>query len=172
VAWGGDPRVKFPAASADNRATEVSMRRDPNSRHAVRRVVLPSGKTIEIVYFADGEATAAAPAAAAPPALAPLPPREDELHRCPTCDSSLVYPVDWEQAGETEWALTLRCPNCEWVGEGTFDQGAVEQLDVELDNGTQVLVRDLRQLMHANMEDEVERFVTALHGGHIWPMDF
>jgi hypothetical protein len=144
------------------------MRRDSNSRHAVRRVVLPSGKTIEIVYFADdAAATSQALGATAPPA-----PREGELHRCPGCDSSLVYPTDWEQAGETEWALTLRCPNCEWIGQGTFDQGTVEQLDVELDNGTQVLVRDLRQLMHANMEEQVERFVTALHGGHIWPMDF
>ncbi|MDQ6914338.1 MAG: hypothetical protein M3155_00830 [Actinomycetota bacterium] len=143
------------------------MRHNTNSRHAVRRVVLPSGKTIEIVYFAD-EADTGAPAGPASPA----PPREGELHLCPTCDSALVYPTDWEQAGETEWALTLRCPNCEWVGEGTFEQGAVEQLDVELDNGTQVLVRDLRQLMHANMEEEVERFAAALHGGHIWPMDF
>jgi hypothetical protein len=148
------------------------MRRDSNPRHAVRRVVLPSGKTIEIVYFAEDEPVQApVPASAAAP-TAPPPPREGELHRCPTCDSGLVYPVDWEQAGETEWALTLRCPNCEWVGEGTFDQRTVEQLDVELDNGTQVLVRDLRQLMHANMEEEVERFLTALHGGHIWPMDF
>jgi hypothetical protein len=53
-----------------------------------------------------------------------------------------------------------------------FGQRAVEQLDVELDNGTQVLVRDLRHLMHSNMEDEIERFTAALHAGHIWPMDF
>ena len=138
------------------------MRPDSNSRHAVRRVVLPSGKTIEIVYFADGEVAPAAPAA----------PRADELHVCPLCDSSLVYPTDWEQAGEAAWRLTLRCPNCEWGGDGVFEQDAVERLDVELDNGTQVLVRDLRQLMHANMEEEVERFVTALHDGHILPMDF
>jgi len=132
---------------------------DSNPRDAVRRVVLPSGKTIEIVYFGDGE-------------VAPAAPQADELHVCPVCDSSLVYPTDWEQAGEAAWRLTLRCPNCEWCGDGVFEQDAVERLDVELDNGTQVLVRDLRQLMHANMEDEVERFVTALHGGHILPMDF
>ena len=147
------------------------MRRDPNSRHAVRRVVLPSGKTIEIVYFADEATRAAATEQAATPAIPPAP-CEGELHRCPACDSLLVYPIDWEQAGDAEWTLTLRCPNCEWLGQGTFEQTAVEQLDVELDTGTQVLVRDLRQLMHANMEEEVDRFVTALHGGHIWPMDF
>jgi hypothetical protein len=74
--------------------------------------------------------------------------------------------------GDSEWDLNLRCPNCEWAGHGVFGQQAVEQLDVELDTGTQVLVRDLRHLMHANMEDEIERFAAALHAGHIWPMDF
>jgi hypothetical protein len=135
---------------------------ESNPPHAVRRVVLPSGKTIEIVYFADpGEAE-----------VAPLPPRGDRLHVCPACASALVFPTDWEQVGDGEWDLILRCPNCEWTGQGVFSQQAVEQLDVELDTGTQVLVRDLRQLVHANMEDEIDRFAAALHAGHIWPMDF
>ena len=138
------------------------MRPESNSRHAVRRVVLPSGKTIEIVYFADtAETEPASPQ-----------PRADQLHVCPCCESTLVYPLDWEQVGDSEWDLNLRCPNCEWAGHGVFGQQAVEQLDVELDTGTQVLVRDLRHLMHANMEDEIERFAAALHAGHIWPMDF
>jgi hypothetical protein len=135
---------------------------ESNPRHAVRRVVLPSGKTIEIVYFAD---TAEAE-------VAPLEPQGDRLHVCPRCESALVYPMDWEQVGDSHWELNLRCPNCEWTGQGVFGQQAVEQLDIELDSGTQVLVRDLRHLMHANMEDEIERFSAALHAGHIWPMDF
>jgi len=144
------------------------MRSDSNSSHAVRRVVLPSGKTIEIVYFSDAPEAAEAQA----PTPAEPQPGAGELHVCPTCESPLVHPTDWEQVGDSEWDLHLRCPNCEWHGNGVFAQDVVEALDIELDNGTQVLVRDLRQLMHANMEDEVERFVTALHGGHIWPMDF
>ena len=144
------------------------MPRPSNSRHAVRRVVLPSGKTIEIVYFSDApETTAAAGTTPAGPQ-----PRADQLHVCPACESTLVHPTDWEQVGDAEWELNLRCPNCEWTGFGVFSQEAVERLDIELDNGTQVLVRDLRQLMHANMEAEVERFSAALQGGHIWPMDF
>jgi hypothetical protein len=150
------------------------MRRPSHSRHAVRRVVLPSGKTIEIVYFSDtreAEAQADAPAEVQPAEAAPQP-RLDELHVCPSCECALVHPTDWEQVGDTEWNLNLRCPNCEWRGNGVFAQEAVEALDIELDNGTQVLVRDLRQLMHANMEEEVDRFAAALHAGHIWPMDF
>ena len=134
----------------------------PESPHTVRRVVLPSGKTIEIVYFSD-------PAAPAGEGSAQT---SQELHVCPDCSSQLVYPTAWEEARDGAWELALRCPNCEWTGEGVFEHGAVEQLDEELDRGTQALVRDLRQLAHANMEDEVDRFVAALHADHVWPMDF
>jgi hypothetical protein len=135
--------------------------------HAVKKVVLPSGKTIEIVYFAEAD-EAHAPAALPAPRTAP----ETELHVCTECESDLVYPLAWEEAGDDGWSLELRCPNCEWHGEGVYAQSVVEQLDEHLDNGTQVLVRDLKHLMHANMEEEMERFITALHGGHIWPIDF
>jgi hypothetical protein len=139
----------------------------PDDTHAVKRVVLPSGKTIEIVYFAD--------AADAVPATAPAPqvgsPARD-LHICPSCGSGLVYPLAWEEAGEACWELQLRCPNCEWYGEGTYEQAIVERLDEELDHGTHVLVRDLKHLMHSNMEEEVGRFIEALRVDAILPMDF
>jgi len=68
--------------------------------------------------------------------------------------------------------LRLRCPECEWEAEDVYTQDVVEQLDDELDRGTQILVRDLKQLQRANMEEEVDRFSAALHAGHIWPIDF
>ena len=124
--------------------------------------MLPSGKTIEIVYFADEDV---APDTA--------PDREtSELHCCPGCASTLVYPTAWEEAGDSAWELALRCPNCLWEHTGVFTQRAVDGLDEQLDHGTQVLVRDLKQLMHANMESEIERFLIALEAGQIWPMDF
>ena len=136
----------------------------PDNHHAIKKVVLPSGKTIEIVYFAEAEEAHA-------PVTTPTAP-ETDLHVCPDCASDLVYPLAWEEAGDTAWALELRCPNCEWHGDGVYEQADVERLDEQLDNGTQVLVRDLKHLMHANMEDEMERFISALHAGHVWPMDF
>ena len=135
----------------------------PENNHAVKKVVLPSGKTIEIVYFSDAPEATAAPRPTAP---------ETDLHVCPECASGLVYPLAWEEAGDSAWELELRCPNCEWHGDGVYEQSVVEQLDEQLDTGTQVLVRDLKHLMHANMEDEVERFIAALRAGQIWPMDF
>ena len=136
-------------------------RQQPDNTPYVRRVVLPSGKTIEVVYFGD---ETVAPRRAPEPA--------DDLHVCGTCDSELVYPVDWEEAGDTQWEVTLRCPNCEWSGTGVFEQDVVERFDEELDRGTEALVRDLKQLMQANMEDEIERFVHALRADHIVPEDF
>ncbi|WP_445148039.1 hypothetical protein [Baekduia sp. Peel2402] len=141
-------------------------------RHYVRRVVLPSGKTIEVVYFED------APVADATMSIAPAAPAttHDEtaadLHICGGCDSNLVYPTEWEEAGATHWEVTLRCPNCEWAGTGIFEQDLVERFDEELDRGTEALVRDLKRLAHANMEDEIERFTTALLEDHIVPEDF
>jgi hypothetical protein len=138
-----------------------------DNSHAVKRVVLPSGKTIEIVYFAEA-AERAERAAETHTAET----RTSDLHVCPDCSSGLVYPLAWDEAGDQAWQLLLRCPNCEWQDEGVFPQHVVEHLDEQLDHGTQVLVRDLKRLMHANMEEEVERFIAALNADHILPMDF
>jgi hypothetical protein len=131
---------------------------EANNRHHTRRVVLPSGKTIEVVYFDDQ----------APGRVA----TGDDLHVCGTCGSHLVYPVEWDEAGATHWEVTLRCPNCEWCGTGVFEQRVVERFDDELERGTEAVVRDLKRLMQANLEDEIERFVTALEADHIVPEDF
>ncbi len=145
-------------------------------RHYVRRVVLPSGKTIEVVYFEDQAAVPTADAGWAGADAAPAPVHHDEattdLHVCGSCASDLVYPTEWEEAGATHWEVTMRCPNCEWAGTGIFEQDLVERFDEELDRGTEALVRDLKRLAHANMEDEIERFTTALLEDHIVPEDF
>jgi hypothetical protein len=143
------------------------MSRHPDHHHHhVRRVVLPSGKTIEVVYFEDAEH-----AAGGLPTL-PRTAEPVDLHLCGACDSDLVFPVEWEEAGATHWEVTLRCPNCEWCGTGIYEQGAVERFDEELDRGTEALVRDLKRLMQANMEDEIERFCSALGDDHVLPEDF
>jgi len=140
-------------------------------RHYVRRVVLPSGKTIEVVYFED-QAAGTAPLAAPAPAAPAHDDHVQDLHVCGSCHSNLVYPTEWEEAGATHWEVTLRCPNCEWAGTGIFEQELVERFDEELDRGTEALVRDLKRLSHANMEDEIERFTAALNADHIVPEDF
>jgi len=126
----------------------------------VKRVALPSGKTIEVVYFHDpaGETGSAA--------------SQLDLHVCCECDSQLVYPVQWSEVDRESWEVTLRCPNCEWSHTDVFDQETVERFDEELDRGTDSLVDDLKRLIHANMEEEIDRFSQALIQDHILPEDF
>ena len=126
----------------------------PDHQQHVRKVTLPSGKTIEVISFED------APAAPA------------DLHVCPECNSHLVYPLAWEEADRTSWEVSLRCPNCEWTLTAVFGEDAVQRFDETLDLGTEALVADLRQLTRANMEADVERFVAAIKGDHLLPEDF
>ena len=132
----------------------------PEPQHSVRRVVLPSGKSIEVVYFE-------------PEPLPDLPGEgRRDLHVCPRCENGLVYPEAWEEHDPVLWEVSLRCPNCEWHGVDLYAQDVVDRFDEELDRGTEALVRDLRQLTRANMEAEIERFQAALRADAIWPEDF
>jgi phage-related protein len=125
----------------------------------VKRVALPSGKTIEVVYFNQ-------------PQPEPRPVERQDLHLCSDCDSQLVYPTQWREVERCTWEVSLRCPNCEWEITEVYDQDTVERFDEELDRGTDSLVDDLKRLVAANMEEEIDRFSTALEGDHILPEDF
>jgi hypothetical protein len=133
---------------------------DPRS---IRRVVLPDGRSVEVL-FAEGTAEQHAAALERQ--------RVRGLHVCPDCSSKLVMPLAWGEAGRARWDVTLHCPNCDWIGSGVFGEELVERFDEELDRGTEALVRDLQRLMRANMEDEIERFVAALAADAILPEDF
>ena len=138
--------------------------------HYVKRVVLPSGRTIEVVYFKDAEVDPLELEADAPQ----QPPAEanQDLHVCIECSSELVFPVQWEEAGPQNWTVLLHCPNCEVYREGVFAQDNVEQFDEELDRGADALARDYKRLMRANMAEEIGRFVSALDSDAILPEDF
>lgn len=131
----------------------------------VKRVVLPSGKTIEVVLFGEAEVAEAAKR------QAPAEP-DQELHICLDCDSELVYPIHWEESGTENWSVLLHCPNCDVSREGVFNQDTVEAFDEELDRGADLLAGDYRCLMRANMAEEIERFAGALAAGAILPEDF
>jgi hypothetical protein len=138
----------------------MAAREQSRDGQTVKRVELPGGKTIEVIYFED--VTSMERHATETPGL----------HVCPACDSALVHPIDWSEVDQLGWEVTLRCPNCEWVETGVFDQDTVERFDEELDRGTDELVGDLKSLVYANMEEQIERFSSALHKDHILPEDF
>ncbi len=132
----------------------------PADHRSTRRVDLPDGQAVDVLSVQSAPAPGEQHVA------------EEGLHMCPDCDSRLVAPVAWEQAGPAQWAITLECPNCAWWDADIFDEELVEHFDEELDRGTEALVRDLMRLMRANMEDDVERFLAALRAGAILPEDF
>jgi hypothetical protein len=136
-----------------------------DSGHFTKRVTLPSGKTIEVVYFRSGEDAGA-------PTQHPPAEHHQDLHMCLECDSRLVYPVEWEEAGPENWSVLLQCPNCHSCREGVFTQETVEVFDEELDRGADALARDYKRLMRANMSDEIDRFAAALGADAILPEDF
>ena len=140
----------------------------------LKRIVLPSGKTIEVVYFDHPVGLPPVEAGAPVPAPAPVEPGTDErnLHVCLNCQSTLVYPVQWEEADEAHWHITLRCPNCEYTEDGVFGQAQCDDFDDELERGTDALTRDYKRLMTANLAEEIDRFAKALEVDGILPSDF
>ena len=103
----------------------------------MKRVLLPSGKTIEVVYFKDAVEQPES-ASSFGPAVEP----DQDLHVCPDCASELVYPTGWEEAGRDAWHVVLRCPECEHIREGVFAQDTVDAFDERLDMGTDALTAD------------------------------
>lgn len=120
----------------------------------IRRIVLPSGRSIEVIRFGQAD----------PPAHG--------LHVCRECGSGLVQPVEWGETSGGCWELSLHCPNCDWVSEGVFDQAQVDAFEEQLDTGLAEMLGDLKRLTQANMTDEIDRFAAALECDLILPEDF
>lgn len=145
------------------------------------QLILPSGQVIELIYVSQGAEALATPVPTANPVTTGgsrvpepelLPADGLSLECCPECEGTLVYPVWWEEADDDAWAVERRCPCCEWRGVGEYPQDLVDAFDDALTDGTETLLRTLRELVRANMADDVERLVTALDSGLIQPMDF
>jgi hypothetical protein len=162
-----------------------------NPHRRRRHVQLPGGRHIEVVYLngdreelingpthpthasQEPRASSDTPVARAPwtgdsPTTAP----GEALHVCPRCAGGLMHPLEWVEDSPGRWHIWLRCPDCDLVREGVFGQSLVELLDEELDRATAALLSDLKQLTHANMVEEIERFSRALQLDLIEPSDF
>jgi hypothetical protein len=129
------------------------MSQRPDS-HSIRRIVLPSGRSIEVVRFSAQEKTGPG------------------LYVCPECTSELVQPVQWGETASGYWELTLHCPSCDWLTDGVFDQDQVDEFEEHLDEGLAAMLADLRRLTQANMAEEIDRFTVALQTDLILPEDF
>ena len=137
---------------------------EPNvDQPSVRRVVLPSGRTIDVVLVVPARAGTEAPVRRSAP---------DSPECCPQCAGDLVQPVDWDVAPAGGWRVHLRCPNCAREDDVVMDQDQVDRYDEVLDRGAQALATDLDRLERANREDAVRRFAALLEDGVLRPQDF
>jgi hypothetical protein len=133
------------------------MEDQPKTQQFTRRLTLPSGRLVEVVYFESAPG---------------IEDDDQELHRCGACQSELVQPVDWSPLGKSYWQVTLHCPNCDWSGTGVFPQSVLERFDRELDRATDFLVAELNRIDLENLAEQVDRFARALADDHILPSDF
>jgi hypothetical protein len=131
----------------------AEMNQNPD-RDSIRRIILPSGRALEILKVDRRRAN------------------QHGLHVCAECESHLVQPLEWQEARAGFWERTLRGPNCHWSDEGIFSQQQVDQLEEHLDDGLAEMLNDLRRLTQANMAEEIDRFAAALQCDLILPEDF
>lgn len=134
----------------------------------LHKVTLPSGRVIEVQYFyRDSSFVKTSRHKQQGSNFSGI-----QLHICPECDSDLVYPTEWDEAGGAHWEVVLRCPNCEWTASGIFEQDVIDEFDFQIDCGTEALMRDLNRLIHIGMSEDIERIIDAIYAGHILPEDF
>ena len=72
---------------------------DSDHSHSLRRIVLPSGRSIEVVRFREPEE-----------------PARHGLHVCPLCSSQLVQPVSWSEAAPASVGVETEVPQLLVVG--------------------------------------------------------
>jgi hypothetical protein len=129
----------------------------------IKKITLPSGKVVEIVYLEPSPD----PAEGTPQAV-----HVRRIELCPSCAGSRVHPVDWREVEESRWELRVRCPDCRWRATGIFEQFEVERYDEILAAETDRLIAELERVTRENMADQLERFSRALEQDAILPMDF
>ncbi len=141
---------------------------DSVSEFFVQRVVLAQGQVIDLVCFDDIAATGNI----IEEIMAELQKKRTELQTCPLCRSKLVYPVERYQINDIEWKVMLLCPNCLCKRELVVDRETVRELLKNARVGRETLMKELDSMQKKNMEEEAEKFITALNKDHILPLDF
>jgi hypothetical protein len=135
----------------------------------VKRIELPGGKVVELVYLQAGW-DQDVPATAGEDGSARIHVRRIEL--CPECGSYRVHPLDWREVEDMRWELDVRCPDCRWTGSGVYEQPEVERYDDVLLAAAGDLTEELDRVTRENMAEHLERFRAALDADAITPFDF
>lgn len=134
----------------------------------IQRVILAQGQIIDLVCFDEGESVTDI----IEEIMTELQRNKTELQSCPLCKSKLVYPIERCQLNDMEWKVMLLCPNCLCKREMIVDRESVRELLKNARVGRESLMKELDNMQKKNMEEEADKFITALNEDHILPIDF
>lgn len=152
------------------------------SEYRSKKITLPGGREIEVVYLGalpDGVSAddwIELPDASAEDALEAAFTVFDQLGRemwtCEECGGDMVRPLAMEERDDGRWYVERTCPECDWHHEGSFSREDVDDYNDALEEGTEELLTALRHMARLNMEEDVERMIDAIGADRIEPMDF
>ena len=134
----------------------------------VQRIILAHGQVLDLVCFDEDESVESV----IEEIMTELQRKKTELQTCPLCKSSLVYPVERYQLNDLEWKVLMLCPNCLCKREMVVDRETVRELLKNARVGRESIMKELDNMQKKNMEEEADKFITALNKDHILPIDF
>lgn len=134
----------------------------------VQRIILAQGQVFDLVCFDEDESVESV----IEEIMTELQRKKTELQTCPLCKSSLVYPVERYQLNDLEWKVLMLCPNCLCKRELVVDRETVRELLKNARVGRESIMKELDNMQKKNMEEEADKFITALNKDHILPIDF
>lgn len=134
----------------------------------VQRIILAHGQVFDLVCFDEDESVESV----IEEIMTELQRKKTELQTCPLCKSSLVYPVERYQLNDLEWKVLMLCPNCLCKRELVVDRETVRELLKNARVGRESIMKELDNMQKKNMEEEADKFITALNKDHILPIDF
>jgi hypothetical protein len=98
--------------------------------------------------------------------------RRATLSDCPECGADFVYPVEWSPNDGSTWWMLLRCGACGTTREETVPDADAERYDRELDLAEYHIRLAAERLSKELLEEQAERFATALELDLIGAEDF
>jgi len=134
----------------------------------IQRIILAQGQVFDLVCFDEHESVDSV----IEEIMTELQRKKTELQTCPLCKSNLVYPVERYQMNDMEWKILMLCPNCLCKRELVVDRETVRDLLKNARIGRESIMKELDNMQKKNMEEEADKFITALHKDHILPIDF
>jgi hypothetical protein len=98
--------------------------------------------------------------------------RPATLSDCPECGADFVHPVEWSPNDGGTWWMLLRCGACGASREETVPDGDAERYDRELDRAEHRMRLAAERLSRERLEEQADRFATALELDLIGAEDF